>query len=236
MPINARRRGGNTEFYERTTGERVWTQAPIFFEEDSLGDAVAIADTRFTLKDVNSATEALLADGLTGTARLAMTNANESQLAGLTWNDNRSLTLNAGLVFETRLALHVLPTATGEAVWGLAGDYNAVADSVAESIWFKADGSGAIVVESDDTAITKDDQATGVTVTADLFAVYRIDCLDIADVKFYINGNRVAKAVTFDMSTVPTLALQPYVVIAKVNDTGVGTVDVDYIRIWQNRA
>jgi hypothetical protein len=107
---------------------------------------------------------------------------------------------------------------------------------VAESIWFKADGNGAIVIEYDDTVNTADDVATGVTLTAATFAVFRIDCTDINDVHFFINGNRVAAGTTCKMSQVPALKLQPYVHIAKGADAGVGTVDVDYIRIWQKRS
>ena len=55
--------------------------------------------------------------------------------------------------------------------------------------------------------------------------------------KFYINGNRVAEGTTFDASTVPGLALQPVVRIGKEGAaTTVGTLLVDYIRIWQKRA
>jgi hypothetical protein len=105
-------------------------------------------------------------------------------------------------VFEARVALQTLPTLLSEAVWGLAGDKNAVADSVAESIWFKADGDGVIVVENDDTSNTNDDIATGTTLTAGTFAIFRIDCTTITDCLFYINGARVASGTTFDMSQV----------------------------------
>jgi hypothetical protein len=118
----------------------------------------------------------------------------------------------------------------------LAGDKNAVADTVAEGIWFKADGSGVIVAESDDTANNNDDTATGVTLTATTFAIFRIDCSTTTDIKFYINGARVASGTTFDMSTVPTLALQPYFHIAKASGAGLGVLDVDYVRVWQARS
>jgi hypothetical protein len=144
--------------------------------------------------------------------------------------------LNQGLILEARVALQTLPTLLSIAVWGLAGDKNAVADTVAESIWFRVEGNGVVTVESDDTVNEKNDIATGVTLTAGTYALFRIDCSDIADVKFYINGNRVAASTTFNMSQVPTLKLQPYAHMSKASGAGLGVLDIDFIRIWQNRS
>ena len=118
----------------------------------------------------------------------------------------------------------------------LAGDKNAVADSVAESIWFKVDGNGVVVVENDDTSNTNDDVSTGTTLTAGTYAIFRIDCTTITDCKFYINGEGVAIGTTFNMSNVAALKLQPYFHIAKASGAGLGVLDVDYVRVWQNRS
>ena len=64
-----------------------------------------------------------------------------------------------------------------------------------------------------------------------------VDCSDIADVKFFINGDRVATGTTFNMSQVPALALQPVARIGKQGAaTSVGTLQVDYVRAWQKRS
>jgi hypothetical protein len=58
-----------------------------------------------------------------------------------------------------------------------------------------------------------------------------------ADVKFYIDGARVAASTTFDMSAVPTLKLQPVARMDKAAaNTNLGVMEVDYIKVWQNRS
>ncbi len=225
-------------FYDDVTLERVKPMVPVLFEDDFLGSGIRDADI-WTIIDVSSvgdSTPLIAADVGNGVLRCPLVSQSEAEESGITWGDERTLTLNRGLVFEARVALAVLPTLVSEAVWGLAGDKNAAADSVAEAVWFKADGNGVIVVENDDTSNTNDDIATGTTLTAGLFAIFRIDCSTITDVKFYINGNRVAVGTTFDMSQVAALALQPYFHIAKASGAGLGQLDVDYVRVWQARS
>ena len=229
---------GVLTFYDDRTGfESVRPLAPCLYEEDFLSNLVIPASlTAIDVSTGGDSTPLIAADAANGIARLPLDVTSEAQESGLFFNNQRPFILNQGLIIEIRLALATLPTLLSEAVWGLAGDKNPVADTVAESIWFKADGDGVIVAESDDTAVDNDDKATGVTVTAGLFKTYRIDCSNIASIKFYIDGLRVAEAITFNMSTVAGLKLQPYIHNAKASGAGLGVVDVDYIRAWQRRA
>lgn len=232
----ARFHNGVLEYYDSETHERVDRFAPVKFEDDFLGDAIGAL---WTVVDVSSAGDTaplLVADGFNGILRMPLDVTSEAQESGLTWGDQRPLVLNQGLIFEARMRLNVLPTLLSEAVWGLASDKNAVADSVATGLWFKADGGGAIVAETDDGTINNDDVATGITVVADEYAIYRIDCTTPADIHFYINGNRVASGTTFDASTDPDVALQPYLHIAKASGAGLGVLDCDYLRVWQRRS
>lgn len=177
-----------------------------------------------------------MADAPGGVISLPLDNTNEVQLSGIYGGDQRNFTLNRSLGFEARFKFSVLPTGSVVACVGLAGDHNAAVNTVAESIWFRADGSGALTVETDDTSNETSQVATGVTVVADEWVVARIECYDTADVRFYLNGNRVASGTTFNMSTVAALALQPVARIGKESGaTTVGTLQVDYIRVWQNR-
>ena len=103
--------------------------------------------------------------------------------------------------------------------------------------WDFATG-GLIQVETDDTAGGHETSkiTTGVTLIADQWCVLRIDCTVITDVKFFINGQRVAAATTFNMNTAPTVGLQPVVRIsAAAADSSAGSINVDYIRCWQRR-
>jgi hypothetical protein len=205
------------------------------FYDDFLGNALETA--KWGTRDTGAATEAVAADEPNGAVALTLDATDEAQLAGIDWANQRTLVLNQGLIAEFRFRLAVLPTGAVVACVGLCGDHNAAVNTVAESIWFRADGSGAITVETDDTAHETSQVATGVTLTTADWAIGRIDCTDIAEVKFYINGERVAGSTTFNMSQVAGLKLQPVARIGKeASATTVGTLQVDYVRAWQRRA
>ena len=229
---------GILTYFDSVTHERVQPLAPCVFYEDFLGKDTIPPD-RFTYIDVSVAgntTPLIAADVANGVLRLPLDVTSEAQETGFTWNNQRPLVLNQGLVIEMGVSLQTLPTLLGIGVWGVAGDKNAVADTVAESIWFRGDGSGAGTGESDDTVNEKAVIATGVTLTAGQKKTFRIDCTSITNVKFFIDGVGVATDTTFNMSTVPTLALQPYSHLAKASGAGLGVIDVDFIRIWQHRS
>jgi hypothetical protein len=240
MSTKGKYNNGLLEFYESSTHERTLPAgAPVTFEDDFIGKAIDTTN-RWTAIDVSAAgltTPVLTADGLNGVVGLPLDSTSEAQESGLTWGDQRTLGLNQGLVFEARVAFSVLPTTGVAAVWGLAADKNATDDSVTENFWFRAQASGAILAESDDTATDNDDKATGITVVANEYRIYRIDCTVPTDIKFYIDGVRVAASTTFTAAGASaTLAVQPYFHIDKASGTGVGTMIVDYVRVWQKRS
>jgi len=158
--------------------------------------------------------------------------------ATLHWNDQRGIDLNQDAYVEMRVQATVLPTLTAEAVFGLAGDRAATADAVAEHAWFKLDGSGAVVMESDDTTNDNDDAVTNVTFATDVWYTIRIDFSDLADVKFYVDSGQVSAGQTFDMSNLTTgeAIMQPYVMLFKGADAGLGTFKVDYVRVVSRRS
>jgi len=221
---------------EPTSQETVARFAPVQFYDDFLGKAIDTTNW-WTALDTAGGTEALTADAPSGAVALSLTNANEIQLAGLSWGDHRPLVLNQGLVAEFRARFTTLPADAATAVIGLAGDTDAAINTIAESMWFRWDGSGVVTVEHDDTANTTSKVATGVTSVLNTWQVFRIDCTVITDVKFYINGNAVATGTTFDMSTVAALALQPMIRMDKAAAaTNLGVMELDYVRIYQNRS
>jgi hypothetical protein len=234
MSTGARYENGLLRYFEKSTQETVHVMAPLWWKDDFNNQALD-STINWTALDTGDATEALVEDAPNGVVALALAATSEAELAGLSWNDKRQLVLNQGLNIEYRYRYSVLPTGSVIVAIGLAGDHNATFDTVAESIVFRSDGNGVITVETDDTSNETTKVATGVTVLTTDWIVARIDCTVITDIKFYINGNRVAGSTTFDMSTVPTLALQPYMRISKGVATTVGTVQIDSVKIWQNR-
>lgn len=118
-----------------------------------------------------------------------------------------------------------IDTAT-QLAFGLTGDRNDAIDSIAQHCLFRLIGSNAIVCESDDGTTDVDDVATGKTLTN----AYKDFTIDFSggksNVKFYVDGERVAEGTTFDMSGY-TGALQPFIQIQKTADTNVDGFTVD---------
>lgn len=232
----AKWRGNQLAFYDGTTHETVRPIAPRVLIEDFEGDTL---DTNKWLyaDTVNQDTQAV--NG--GNAVLTFTADATQQEAGvlaagnsLDWDPTK------GLIFETRLRLSVLPTQIVEAHWGFLGEAQvddkqiiAAEDYLIDCV-FTADGSGIITINCDDNvAGAQHAVATGITVVAGDFHVYRIDITDITNIKFYIDGAGVATATTFTLDSLVADTLQPIALLTKSADTGVGTMLVDYIKVWQ---
>lgn len=232
-------RPGIIRYYDPASSfQTVGVIAPVSFYEDFMGKAFDTTNI-WTARDTAGGAETVSADAANGVLSLALDATSEAQLAGYDWGDQRTLVLNQYLGFEARVKLSVLPTTGTVACIGLAGDHNAAVDTVAESIWFRLDGStgGLITVETDDGTTETSKVTTGVTLTTSDWAVLRIDCTNPAAVLFYVNGAQVASSSTFNVNATPTLALQPVARIGKESaGTNVGTLLVDYFRVWQLRA
>lgn len=228
--------GNILSIVDANTHETLIPYAAVQLSEDFLGQALDTTNGPFAFLDTAEGAETISADGASGALSLALTATSEAQLAGISSGDQRTWILNQNLIFEARFKLSVVPTSGTIFCIGLMGDHHATADTVAENIWIRAESSGALLAESDDTAADNNDIATGVTLTTADWCVVRIDCSNVDDVKFFVNGARVAAATTFDMGTVAGLKLQPVVRLNKASGASVGTVLVDYIKLWQNRA
>jgi hypothetical protein len=226
-------------FFESATQESI-PVAPVRFYDDFF----ALDTLYWTAKDTSVAgntTPVLVADGDNGQLTLLLDATSEKQESGYFWNDNRPFKLDHGPNFEIYCTPSVLPTGQSEIYFGLAGDYVegpiAEADAgPAQHLFFCMDGSGAVTIHTDDGTTDNNAVATGVTLTAGTFAVFRIDATDPTNILFYINGSRVASGTTFSANATPTLALQPFLICHKEAGTGLGTLLVDYVRVWSDRA
>ena len=237
---------GHQVWYDDSTFETLENTYPLQFYDDFLGSAggsVFDATMIWQVIDVSvggTVTTAIAADSSNGHFVLAFDAQAEDQDAVLYHNDNRTFDVGNGLIFETRVNVAVLPTLTAQAVFGMCGDHALDKDALLESAWFKLDGSGAILVENDDTTAghTNDDIATGVTAVPGTYNIFRIDFTTLADVKFFIDGVRVASGTTFNMSdlTGAELIQQPYFSLDKTGDAGLGTLNIDYVKILSNRS
>jgi len=151
-------------------------------------------------------------------------------------NDELQFSIAQGAIFEARVKLSVLPSgAASKANFGLWGAW---ADGgSAYRVGFTAEsGTGLITCESDDNT-TDTSASSGVTVTTAQWKIYRIDCTTQTDIKFYIDGARVAGSTTFaNAASAANSKCQPHFGMYKASGTTVGTMQVDYCRILQNRS
>jgi hypothetical protein len=231
---------GHQVFYDKSTFETLGGSFPLQFVEDFLGDGIDPFDgtVRWHLVDVGNATEALVANGANGQFLLHLAATSEAEDAVLYMGDQKPFDVGSGLIFETRVNMAVAPGTGVCAVFGMAGSHNLAKDSVTEAAWFRFDASLVCKVESDDTTNNNDDVATGHTAVAGTYDIYRIDFTTLTDVKFFINGARVASGTTFDMSnlTAGEQQMQPYFSLDKASGTGLGDINIDYIKIFSNRS
>lgn len=211
------------EFCEDFVGPQTLTASP------TNGDLWDIADTS------SAGTPTYTVGGINGEATLAFDSQSEVQNVCLFQSD----VLNWDIDLIQRIEMRVKTTATLDSAtslaFGLASARNDAIDSITAHASFRIIGNNTLVVESDDGTTDKDDIATGTT----LSSTYKKFVIDFtggkSNVKFYVDGVRVAAATTFDMSAY-SAGLQPYVQIQKTADTNTDSVTIDYIKIVSKRA
>jgi len=243
----------NTGFpvvYDKTTTESIVPMFPVVFYDDFLGGDIVLPATGtvesgcpWSTLIVANGTAAKVGDAINGVVQLALTAANEAQIAVLDWNDQESLSLEQGLIFEARIAMSVLPTVGTEgsqAVFGIAGAHNATLDTVDCKAWFKIESAAntALLWEVDDNVTPDLDNDASTVLGAGDYHIYRIDATSIAAVKFYVDGVLVG---TGNMSGLTGAVgnVQPYFNVSKAHtttSTGLGTMLIDYVKIFQDRS
>lgn len=234
---------GQQVWYDKSTYETLKTTYPLYFYDDFLGSAggsVFDATQIWQVVDVGAlATAAIVADSSNGQFLLHIATTDEAEDAVLYHGDNKTFDVGNGLIFEARINMAVAPGTGVRAVAGMAGDHNLDKDTITEAAWFSWDASQVCYAETDDTTNNNDDKATGVTTVAGTYNIFRIDFTTLANVKFFIDGVRVATSTTFDMSNLSAAEqqMQPYFSLDKAGGlAALGDMNIDYVKIWSNRA
>jgi hypothetical protein len=241
MTTRSKYRSGVLSFYEDVGNEYVLPVAPVYFYEEFLGQSAvaipaagsAVDGWPFVKKIIGSGPPTLagVANAVGGQVACTLTTTSEKEDCVLYWGDNQ------GLVFETRALLSVLPSASGvQAVWGVASAWIDGPQNNTCYLEFSAQANGAVLVTAFDGTTTTS-VASGVTVGTTDWHQYRIDASNLADVAFYIDGNRVNADNSINFAATGTLAVvQPYLATYKASGAGVATLVVDYVRAWMNRS
>jgi hypothetical protein len=206
-----------------------------FFGSDTFstagqGSPWAVADT----SAAGSPTVATVSPSSTGEVAITLAATNEVENVCLSFGDKLCFDIDNIQRFEARVKVSGVTSAATSVAWGLASARNDAIDSIANHASFRLIGNTTLVVESDDGTTDKDDIATGAT----LSTTYKKFVIDFSggksNVKFYVDGARVAAATTFDMSAA-TSSLQPYVQIQKTAATDADAVTIDYIKVVAKR-
>lgn len=235
---------GKLTFYDGSTFETLWSGFPVSFDDDFQGADVVIpasgsveSGCKWSKKIVAAAgspTVAKTADGVNGFVACTLHVQSEKEDAALHMNDELMFSIAQGAIFEARLALTTLPTLNGVASWGLWGAWGD--GGSAYRVGFEVPAGGAVTCESDDNA-TDTAALAGQTMVAGTYYVFRIDCTNQSDIKFFINGARVASGTTFaNAASAANSKCQPHLGLYKASGAGLGTLSIDYVKIWQNRS
>ncbi len=237
---------GRFEYYNNTTKETVFPLADVRFIDDFLvGGGVVFpaagspeSGCPWVKKIVGAGppTVAAVADGVNGLVACTLTADSEKQSADLYTNDELQFSIVQGLCVEFKISPTVLPTLAAELNFGLISSWADGYDATTYNVMGTFDGSGELFFEKDDNA-TDESATSGVTLTAGQSAIVKIDCTDIASIKFYVNGVRKAEGTVFDWAaSAANSKVQPFFGAYKASGAGVGTLTVDYVKVWQNRA
>jgi len=172
-----------------------------------------------------------------GEAILSLEATSQVQILSLHHGNALAFDIDDLLRMEMRVKLNGAFTSGSILVFGLGSARNDTADSVTANAWFRMEGANSttqVYVETDDNVRDNDDVATGET----LATVYKEFVIDFSggksNVKFYINGVRVAQSTTFDMSGY-SVGLQPIIQLQKAANTNANVCTLDYVKILTKR-
>ena len=172
----------------------------------------------------------------TGTSVAVLTLASTEEVENVCLHHGDALSFDIDLIQSIEFSAKTVATLDSATtiVMGVGSARADDPDTVAANAFFKLAGSNAIVCESDDGTNDNDDKATGLS----LVATYRRFLIDFtggkSNVKFYIDGQRVASSTTFDMSNY-SAGLQPIFQIQKTSDTNTDSLTIDYVRVTCKR-
>ena len=233
------------ETVDKVTQERTFAPTAVWWEDDFTGAGRVSFSTSaspgqdWLRKNTGSPTAiAGVIGGLYGQVSGALAATNEIEDTTLTWNDNLTINILTGAVFEARIKLSVLPSAAGvQAFWGMSSNYASTGpDNASYYLEFGATGNGTILMRSQDQ-ITQNAISTGFTTATTDFHIYRIDCTNVNDIGYYIDGVQynTPGQIKF-LATGANAQMQLTFGLYKSASAGLCTMVNDYMRIYSNRS
>lgn len=165
-------------------------------------------------------------------AKVTLDATSESQVAVLYQNDVLPWTLAELEWMEVYAKVTGIDSVTTVG-FGLFSAQNDVLDSTLYNALFRMQGSvstSAVVAETDDNTNNNDDVATGTTLSS-TYKAFVINLKNLADVRFAVDGIRVATGTTFDMSAAATTQGMQFIAqLQKASGTAVPSLTIGGIR------
>jgi hypothetical protein len=253
MVTRAQYRSNVAYEFEDITQETVASGAPFQFGDEFVGAghtagvpaAGAPAAGYAWVKKITGAappTVALLQNSSGGVMQCALAATSEIEEASLYFNDSLSIDTTKIGQIEWRAQLAVLPSAAGvQAFLGVGSAWVGGPLNLARYLGFGWQANGALLVWAKDGVATNYNGAAaqigGSPIISDLnMHLFRIDWSNPADVAFYYDGNRVnpVGSIVWAASGANAI-LQPWQTVYKTASTGVATLNIDKIDIFNGR-
>jgi hypothetical protein len=212
------------------------------FEDDFWGaDTYSTAGqgTPWAIADTSAAgapTYASVTPSATGEIAMTLAATSEVENVCLSFGDTLCFDIDNVVCFEARVKVSGCTSGTTLG-FGLCSARNDTIGSISARANFRMTGATsttAVTVETDDNVVDSGLISTGAT----LATVYKKFYIDFSggksNVKFFIDGVRVAASTTFSMSGY-TASLQPFFQIQKAANTNVDAITIDYVRVELKR-
>lgn len=168
-------------------------------------------------------------------AVLTLAATSEIENVCLYHGDALSFDIDELLAAEFRIKVTGCTTGT-TITWGMASARNDTPASMTALALFQMVGATSttdVTVETDDN-VTDTAPVSSATALSTTYKRFVIDFSNKSDIKFYIDGNRVARSTTFTMAGY-TAGLQPFIQLQKAANTNVDAITVDYVKITAKR-
>lgn len=166
-----------------------------------------------------------------------LTLASTSEVENVCLYHGDALSFDIDDLLSAEFRVKVTGCTTGTTIsWGMASARNDTPASMTALALFTMTGATSttdVTVETDDN-VTDTAPVSSATALSTTFKRFVIDFSNKSDIKFYIDGARVARSTTFTMAGY-TAGLQPFIQLQKAANTNVDAITVDYVKVVARR-
>jgi len=221
----------------------MWRESQAEFYDDFIADVGATLPVPW-VSDAQTANVTLdyLSGAGAGVIRMLTDSTSEAQAININYGDALHINMSNNPIFEFRVRVSPAGaafTADERLVIGLGSAHatgEAALDDVVTNAWFRIEGASlTILVEADDGTNDTNDQSSTITLVKDAWTIFRIDCADLTDIKYYVDGVEQGGATVTMTALGANTFVQPMVVLQRDAGTEANSLDIDYIKVIVDR-